>query len=118
MDFKTIPDFNVILAQRGLTPEAFDKSTEGDTVDEKAHKKIKLMAAVANGDRTEKAIWYPWFWINEDAPSPSGSGLSFDVAGCDDSYAHVASRHKFIDRADAIHAGQTFLTEYEEYYLG
>lgn len=115
-----IKGFADILSISGIDSKTFDLRP-GETQDELAHRKIKLIAQVYNegtvldAGNTGQYKYYPWFEIVKDASKPSGFGLSCHDYVYWSTDTDVGSRLCFKSGALAADAGKKFLDIYEQY---
>jgi hypothetical protein len=92
----------------------------GESADELAQRKIKLIASVYNEgtvldpSNTSQYKYYPWFYIVKDANKPSGFGLSSDGYVSWHSHSGVGVRLCFKSELLAIDAGKKFISIYED----
>jgi hypothetical protein len=92
----------------------------GETIDELAYRKGKLIAKTYNQDNvldagnTDQWKHFPWHKIVKDPSKPSGFGLSFDVYGNWSSGSDVGVRLCFFNPDHAIDAGKKFNDVYED----
>jgi hypothetical protein len=92
----------------------------GESMDELAQRKIKLIAKVYNegtvldAGNTSQYKYYPWFEIVKDTAKPSGFGLSYNVYGIWLSSSPVGVRLCFKTSDLAMDAGKKFLKIYED----
>lgn len=88
----------------------------GETKDEIAYKKLKVIARALNEGwqpnwtDTNESKYYPWF-----KRSSSGSGFSYHVYDFDRTLTHVGSRLVFSSRELATYAGQQFIDIYNDF---
>lgn len=107
-----VKTFDDILAISGRTMESL--INPGDTADEIAYKKIKLIAEVYNEGtildpmNTSQYKYYPWHEIKP------GFGLSFDVCDYWNSRSHVGVRLCFKNAELAKDAGIKFIDIYTD----
>lgn len=101
--------FEDILADQGISVEAFTDRIENDTEDEAAYKRAKLISlAINKTPLTDGETWYvPYF-------TRSGSGFSYTLYDNWNSCTNVGARLcGFRKREDAIYAGKTFTSIYQ-----
>ncbi len=115
-----IKTFADVCEVEGLDPVALVKkwNSQGDTTDEIAYKKLKIIAKVLNEgwapnmQDTSEYKYYPYFYLGG-----SGSGFAFYYAAYWYTNTYAGSRLCFKTDTLATHAGKTFLNEYREYLL-
>lgn len=111
-----VKDFNDILTISGRTMESVCGVRPGDTVDEIAYRKAKLIAEVYNESSildpmdTNQRKYYPWHEIDPN----SGSGLSYDDYDYWHSRSAVGVRLCFISEKLAEDAGRKFIDIYAD----
>jgi hypothetical protein len=109
-----VNDFNDIIVIAGRNKEEFEQMP-GESEDECAYRKIKLIAEVYNegtvldATNTEQYKYYPWFKVTK---LPSGFGLSYDGYDRWDSLSNVGVRLCFKSAELAIDAGKKFTDIY------
>lgn len=107
-----IKTFEDACKHLGLSNEIF---SPGDTKDEIAYKKLKVIAKALNEgwqpDWTDGSQYkyYPWFDFS------SGSGLAYRDFGINDSGSTVGSRLCYKSRVLAIYAGKQFTDIYADF---
>lgn len=103
----------------GLDPVALVKiwKSQGDTTDEIAYKKLKIITKVLNEGwvrnmfNTSEWKYYPYLDLS------SGSGFSFDRTFFWYASTYMGCRLCFKNRELAEYAGRTFINEYKEFLL-
>lgn len=110
-----IKTFDDVCSIKGIKAESLFNTT--DTPDEKAYKKLKLIAEVLNEGwrpdwtNSSEYKYYPWFDLS------TGSGLSCDDFGRDYSGSFVGSRLVFKTKDLAVYAGKQFTEIYKDYFI-
>jgi hypothetical protein len=110
-----VKTFDDACSIKGIKPESL--FNPGDTPDEKAYKKLKLIVEVLNEGwrpdwtKSGEYKYYPWFDLS------SGSGLSY--YGCADvrSASPVGSRLVFKSKDLAIYAAKQFEEIYKDFFI-
>ncbi|TWP31256.1 hypothetical protein ETU08_01890 [Apibacter muscae] len=111
-----IKTFDDVLNETGFDKEEFKQSLKGLDKDEKAYRKLKLLAAALNEDwvpdwnNSSEYKYYPWFRMG----SASG-GFSCDDYDFWYSRSSVGSRLCFKSRELAEYAGKQFETIYKDF---
>ena len=115
IDYKDIKTFKDACNALDIDPDAV--CNKGDTLDEAAYKKLKIIAKAINQgwvpdwDNTNERKWFPWFSL--------ASGFGFDDSGysCGCSRTVVGSRLCFESEEKADYAGKQFTAIYEEFLI-
>ncbi|TWP30536.1 hypothetical protein ETU09_00615 [Apibacter muscae] len=111
-----IKTFDDVLNETGFDKEEFKQSLKGLDKDEKAYRKLKLLAAALNEDwvpdwnNSSEYKYYPWFRMG----SASG-GFSYGDFDFWHSRSSVGSRLCFKSRELAEYAGKQFETIYKDF---
>ncbi len=113
-----IKTFDDACEIEGLDSVALVKKwkSQGDTGDEIAYKKLKIIVKVLNEGwiaemhNTSQYKFYPYFNL-------SGSGFSFSDTYNWDSYTLAGTRLCFRNSELAEYAGKTFIAEYKEFFF-
>jgi len=115
IDYKDIKTFKDACNALDIDPDAV--CNKGDTLDEAAYKKLKIIAKAINQgwvpdwDNTNERKWFPWFSLS------SGFGFvgsDYRYAG---SHTGVGSRLCFESEEKADYAGKQFTAIYEEFLI-
>jgi hypothetical protein len=110
-DYTDIKTFEDACNEVGVDP--LKVTSQDDTIDEAAYKKLKIIVAAINGgwvpDWTNSAQYkyFPWFRLS------SGSGLSAHVSGYDSSGSSVGSRLCYESKEKCLYAMEQFKSIYE-----
>lgn len=116
-NWQDIKSFETACEVAGIDPVKFVKNLEdnGDTVDEIAYKKLKLIIRTINGDwkpdwnNQNQKKWYPWF--------NTQSGFSYALTDCDVAATSLGSS-LVVDSSDkAVHMATHFLNEYKSFLI-
>ena len=102
----------------GLNPEnlILRWQSNGDTNDEIAYKKLKIIAKVLNEGwspnwkDTNECKYYPWFEVGS-------SGFSYHDFSYQYTYSYFAGRLCFKTKNLAIYFGKTFIDIHKEFYI-
>ena len=106
-----IKDFFDVLNWHNITIEAFNKSVAHLSKKEIEFRKLQLIEkCLNNGESFGDYVYWPYFTKNK-------TGLSFYYSNCscDISYGTVA---QFVSRKTSDHAGETFLSIYQDFIFG
>lgn len=110
-----IKTFEDACHELGISPSTVGMG--GDSKDEIAYKKLKVIVAALNEGwkpnwtNSSEYKYYPWFDLS------SGSGLSCNDYGTYYSHSHVGSRLCFKSKELAQYAGKQFLDIYTEFFI-
>lgn len=122
---KSITTIEAAFAAKGLAPVMPDLTNVPLELRDYLNAQYQLAVVVEainegwkpDWNDTDQKKYFPWFWVNIDSSKPTGFGLSYAGADCDNSYTSVGSRLCFETREAAIFAGETFTELYERVYL-
>ena len=115
IDYKDIKTFKDACNALDIDPDAV--CNKGDTLDEAAYKKLKIIAKAINQgwvpdwDNTNERKWFPWFSLS------SGFGFVGSYYGCGGSAAAVGSRLCTDTNDKALYIAEQFKDLYQEYLL-
>ena len=115
IDYKDIKTFKDACNALDIDPDAV--CSKGDTPDEAAYKKLKIITKAINQgwipdwDNTNQRKWFPWFCLS------SGFGFAVSGYGCANSAATVGSRLCFESEEKADYAGKQFAVIYKEFLI-
>lgn len=124
--YKTIKTFAGACKSKGLDADKLLAKWQknGDTVDEIAHKMLKIFISAINGDwvpdfgNEDQPKWYVWYWVERKKGKGAGFRVSNTCTGWADTYTYVGSRLCYQTQEQAQHGAKYAEKMYLDFFLG